>query len=84
MDYFKRLPTITTSVDCALPEDFDAAICAYACYLAMNSVEKQKAQIMLANYQLERDSLLSTYLYDDLNINFGISRGRSFTRSDVL
>ena len=71
--YFKKLPKITESVDSELPEDFDDAIATYAAYLAFLSVNKQdKANALLANYQLDLDTLLNTYIYDDVvNTKFG-------------
>lgn len=84
IDYFKKLPTITSSQDCELPSEFDNAICAYAAYIAFNSVEKtEKAQIMFTQYQQELNLLLSTYLYTDLEIGFPTLRyGNKQIRED--
>ena len=85
MDYMKRLPTITGSQSSSLPEDFDNAICAYAAYLAMNSVEKQgKAISMQADYQQNLNMLLGTYQYQDLNMSFSLWRSAPFYRDNVI
>jgi hypothetical protein len=85
LDYFKRLPTITAIQDCDLPSDFDNAICAYAAYLAFNSVEKQqKAITMLSDYQFNLNTLLATYLYSDMAVNFGIQRIKAIGQSESI
>lgn len=85
MVYYKRLPTMTASVNSTLWEDFDSAICAWAAYKAFNSVEKtQKATVMYADYQNLLNTLLGRYLYDDLNVSFWIERSEGIYRDDVL
>ena len=51
MIYRKKLPKITDAQDSILPKDYDEAICLYASYLAMLSVEKQaKANMLMIQF----------------------------------
>jgi len=85
MDYFKRLPTITDTVDSSLPVAFDDAICSYAAYVALNSIEKQgKAMMMLNDYQQNLSMLLNSYIYDDMNISFWLDRATNSYRDNVI
>lgn len=84
MQYFKKLPKITSAQDSLLPEAFDDAICSYAAYIAMNSVEKQKAQILLADYKDLINTLSASYLYDDMNISFQRQRSSFVPRDNVI
>lgn len=84
MEYMKRLPKITANQDSLFPEDFDDAICVYAAYLAFNSVTKtDKAAIMRADYNEILSSLLSSYIYNDMNINYWYQNAGWYTSSDV-
>ena len=59
--YSKKLPDITTSEDCILPSEYDLALCYYASYLALNSVEKsQKAGEAFGMYKQAIDKLITT------------------------
>ena len=87
LDYFKRLPTITASVDSDLPADFDDAICLYATYLAFKSINKQDmAQVNLVDYLGNIQTLVSSYLYDDMDLQmtYQKSSNTGYVRSDVL
>lgn len=86
IDYFKRLPTITTSVDSDFPIDFDNAIACYAAYLAFLSINKNdKAVSMYTAYVNWLDTLINAYIYDDVvDTKFGYQRTAYITREDVL
>jgi len=73
--YYKELPTITSTEDCALPSSYDSALCSYAAYLAFNGVSKDvKADRMFANYTNQLTKLSGKYLYQDEEISFGTQR----------
>lgn len=83
LEYFKKLPKITSDQDCLLPEDFDDAICLYAAYLAFNSVSKvDKASVMRADYNEAMSTLLNSYIYNDRNIVASYQYG-GYTPSDL-
>lgn len=82
--YMKKLPKLTTSQGSLLPDDFDDAICIYAAYLAFNSVTKiDKASIMRSDYNEILSSLLTSYIYNDMNINYGYQNTGGYTTSDL-
>ena len=89
-DYVKRLsfPTDdTTTID--FNEDFDVAIIKYAAFLAWSSIDGKQstASAELQEYQLELDTLYSSYIFDDVNdLTIRLQRrDRWFiTRSNVL
>jgi len=84
IEYMKKLPKLTASQDSILPEDFDDAICVYAAYLAFNSVTKtDKAAVMRADYNEIMSSLLSSYIYNDMNINYWYQNTGGYTTSDL-
>lgn len=59
--YSKRLPDITGTEDCILWSEYDLALCYYASYLALNSVEKtQKANDAFGMYKQVVDKLITT------------------------
>jgi len=69
-DYVKRLtfPTDdTTTID--FNDDFDAALVKYAAFLAWSTISQMSgiAAAKIQEYQLELDTLYSTYIFDDLN-----------------
>lgn len=83
IEYYKRLANLTDSQDSELPEDFDDAICTYAAYLAFNSVSKiDKAGVMRADYSEIMSTLLSSYIYDDMNISYSYQNG-NYNPSDT-
>ena len=70
IDYVKRLsfPTDdTTEID--FDEDYDVALVKYAAFLAWSSIDGKQgtASSELQEYQLELDTLYSTYIFDDIN-----------------
>lgn len=84
LDYFKKLPTMTSAVDSTFPEDFDDARAAYASYLAFNSVNKpDKAQLMFTDYSMQLNTLLNSYIYQDLDVSFSYQNARWRTLSDT-
>jgi len=83
-NYFKKL-YLTDTIDSEYPEEFDAAICLRAAYLAFLSVNKQdRAQQCFAEYDRTMGSLLSQYIYDDMNISFNYQRNNYRPGSRVL
>lgn len=69
--YRKRLPTLTTSQDSLLPEDFDDCIAEYVKYIGFMSVGKeQQAAVHLGDYEMQKNNLLATYLYNDNNMQW--------------
>lgn len=59
--YSKKLPDISSSEDCVLPSEYDLALCYYASYLALNSIEKtQKANDAFGMYQQAINKLITT------------------------
>ncbi len=74
--YNKRLPTITTGVDSALPADFDYAICLHAAYVLCGGVEKfPKAQRLLDEFNKKMSTLLYQYTIDNTDYYFWLDRG---------
>jgi hypothetical protein len=68
---------MTATVDSALPGDFDDARAAYASYLAFNSVNKSdKANIMFTDYSMQLNTLLNSYIYQDLDVSFSYQNAR--------
>jgi hypothetical protein len=70
LDYLKRLSKLTNDTDeLAFSEDFDIALIKYASFLAWSTIaEKQNiSSVKLQEYQLEIDTLISTFLFDDVN-----------------
>ena len=83
-NYFKKL-YLTSSIDSEYPEEFNAAICSWAAYLAFLSVNKaDRAAQCLADYEKTLSGLLNQYIYDDINISFGYQRQQRLTWSRVL
>jgi len=73
--YFKRLPTITASVDSLFPVDFDDGIALYASYIAFKSVNKMDmAAASLSDYGAVLGTLLASYIYDDTSVWFSYQR----------
>jgi len=89
LDYQKRLAKfITDTQESAFNDDFDTAIVKYAAFLAWSSIDgkQQTAGVELDEYKLEIDTLVSTYIFDDINdLHFGLQRGNRFvTQANVL
>ena len=86
IDYLKRLPTLTSSQSTEFPEDFDDAICSYAKYLAYLSVNKnEQAAISLQDYQAQTDTLIASYIYDDVvHTQFWYQRGGSVVKDNAI
>lgn len=83
--YKRKLPTITETIDCELPSDYDNAISLYSCYLMMISVEKQaKANMAIMEYNNEISKLYNQYVNNDDNISFSLQRSNDRTREDAL
>ena len=81
LDYFKRLPTITTSQDSSFPEDFDDATIKYAAYLAFSTYRPKYAdsEQRLRDYRIAINTLLSAYgLYDTADMTFRYQRTSGF------
>jgi len=64
------------------------AIVKYAAFLAWSAIDgkQQTAQAQLNEYQLELDTLFSTYIFDDINdLTFNLQRvGQGITQPAVL
>ena len=59
--YSKKLPEISSTQECVLWSEYDLALCYYASYLALNSVEKtQKASDSFGMYKSALDKLITT------------------------
>jgi hypothetical protein len=85
MIYRKKLPKITDAQDSILPEDYDEAICLYASYLAMLSVEKQaKANMLMLQFNDCINGLFGMDMYDDESLTFSSQRGDNWYRDNVL
>jgi len=75
MIYRKKLPKITDAQDSILPKDYDEAICLYASYLAMLSVEKQaKANMLMIQFNDCINWLFGMDMYDDESLTFSSQR----------
>jgi hypothetical protein len=73
-NYFKK-NYLTELIDSVYPEEFNAAICSWAAYLAFLSVNKSdRAAQCLADYEKTLAGLLNQYIYDDMNISLGYQR----------
>lgn len=84
IDYFKRLATLTSTQASELPTDFDDAIALYASYLAFKSVNKMdSATGSLADYNQVISTLLTSYIYDDMNTSFSYQRWGGNRLSDT-
>jgi len=83
-NYFKK-NYLTAEIDSVYPDEFNAAICSWAAYLAFLSVNKiDRAEQCFADYEKTLAGLLNQYLYDDMNISFGYQRNNWMTGSRVL
>lgn len=86
-DYVKRLAALSTdSTESAFDTDFDVAIVKYAAFLAWSSIDGKQwaASSKLQEYGIEIDSLISTYIFDDINdLTFGLQK-RRFIRNDQV
>ena len=84
--YYKRLAELTSGQDSQLPVDFDDAICLYATYIAFNSVNKlDAAKVAFTDYQLNINTLLSSYIYEDMDVSYKTQRyGNTDLSTDTL
>lgn len=88
LDYRKKLPTMTSSVDSAFPVDFDDAIVQYAAYILFKQIRNiDRAKVAIDDYQTIIATLVDGYIQiDNFNLRFRVQRRRSgyVTRADVL
>jgi len=83
--YKKKLPEITTSVDCELNDGMEDLMILWACYLMFLSVEKaDKATMCLSQYTLAKDALFAQELYDDEQLTFASQYNNDRVRDDSL
>lgn len=84
LEYFKTLPTLTSSQASELPTDFDDAIMAYAAMRLMRGVGKNDmVQSFREQYEDQLNTLRLKYLYDDQNMSFGYQVANTRTGSRV-
>lgn len=89
LDYVKKNAGFSADTDeSAYGTDFDTAIVKYASFLAWSSIDgkQQTASAELAEYQLEMDTLLSTYIFDNTeDLTMNLQRGNRYvTQATVL
>lgn len=89
IDYQKRLTAFTADTDeSAFNDDFDTAIVKYASFLAWSSIDgkQQTAGSELDEYKLEIDTLVSSYIFDNVeDLTMGLQRGNRYvTQANVL
>ena len=90
LDYQARLTAFTADTDeSGFNSDFDLAIVKYAAFLAWSSIDWKQgtASSQLQEYQLEIDTLVSTYIFDnieDLTIRLQRRRSTRSTNDQVL
>ena len=88
-DYAKRLAAFTADTDTSeLNVDFDLAIVKYAAFLAWSSIDGKQntAQAQLQEYNLELDTLYSSYIFDDIqDLVYWLQRGNRYvTQANTL
>lgn len=88
-DYVKILTPFSADSDSsAFWVDFDAAIVKYAAFLAWSSIKwkENTAQSKLQEYQIELDTLASSYIFDDIDdLTYRLQRGQRYiTQANVL
>ena len=89
LDYLARVayPTDDTT-ETGFPDDFDTALVKYAAFLAWSSIDGKQstASGQLQEYQLELDTLYSTYIFDNVeDLTFWLQRGNRYvTQANVL
>lgn len=89
ISYLKRLTSFTSDTDeSEFNDDFDTAIVKYAAFLAWSSLDgkQQTARFELEEYGIEIDTLVSSYIFDDINdLTMRLQRtGARVTQADVL
>jgi len=88
LDYSKILPAFTADSDNSeLNDEFDTAITKYAAFLAWSAIDGKQATASskIQEYQVEIDTQIATYLYDDQNdMNFRLQTRRYSTGDQVL
>lgn len=89
MDYAKKNAWFTADTDeSAYWDDFDTAIVKYAAFLAWSSIDgkQQTANVKLSEYNIEIDTLSSTYIFDDAeDLIYNLQRGQRYvTQATVL
>ena len=70
LDYKKIIAGFTADADnSAYPANFDTAIVKYSTYLAWSTIwwRENKAAWKLSEYRIEKDTLISTYIFIDVN-----------------
>lgn len=74
--YRKRLPTMTSSVDCAFVSDFDEAIIKYAAYQIWSTTKNSaKAGQAIEDYKMALDTLKMAYqVQDSQDFRFGYQK----------
>jgi len=83
--YKKKLPEITSVVDCELNDGMEDLMILWACYLMFLSVEKaDKATMCLSQYTLAKDALFAQELYDDEQLTFASQYNNDRVRDDSL
>lgn len=83
--YNKKLPTLTSSVGSDLDDDMNDLVVLRACYLMLISVEKiEKAQMILWQYTVQKDSLVNEKLNDDDSLTFDLQRNTARIRDDAV
>ena len=88
-DYLKRLASLSLDSDeSEFNSDFDILIIKYASFLAWSSLDwkQNTANSKLQEYQLELDTLVSTYIFNNVeDLTFWLQRGdRYITQATVL
>lgn len=87
-DYIKRLTKLTTDTqESEFNDDFDVAIIKYAAFLAWSTIDgkQQTSWAKLQEYNLELDTLYSTYIFDNVeDLTYWLQRRRNLTNDQVL
>lgn len=88
IDYRKQLTAFTSDSDnSSFPETMDDVMTKYGAYLAWSTTKgnEQTAQLKLADYKQELETMIGGFIFDIGNPRFSTSRVmRSITRPDVL
>ena len=88
LDYVKKNAKLSAdTTESAYPDDYDVAIIKYAAFLAWSSVPwNPVASSKLQEYNLEIETLVSTYIFDDIaDLTVNLQRGdRYVTQATVL
>lgn len=86
--YLNKNANFTSDTDeSAYPTDFDNAIIKYVAYLAFSTVEgyENKSGIKLEEYNLAKDTLFSTYIFDNSDLpTWKMARWYYWDKSNVI